>query len=108
MDPTKTNSYRRWRNRVIPKGFSRTFLSTDDSFKQENSVAPGRSLGANGSVFKSPGEVAEIQGLLKTLEAEYRTAVAYRKDKVQEIKKRIKQGLYRVPGKLVVDKWFPE
>ncbi|NTV52045.1 MAG: flagellar biosynthesis anti-sigma factor FlgM [Candidatus Firestonebacteria bacterium] len=46
--------------------------------------------------------------MLKILEREYRKTETFRKDKVSEIKKKIKQGLYRVPGKLIVDKWFPE
>lgn len=108
MDPTKTNSYRRWRNKSVPKGFSRTFMSTDDSFKKLNPEFSGFEKSEKSPILKPLGEETEIQSLLKILEREYRKTETFRKDKVSEIKKKIKQGLYRVPGKLIVDKWFPE
>jgi anti-sigma28 factor (negative regulator of flagellin synthesis) len=107
MDPTKTNSYRRWRNKLIPKGFSRTFLSTDDSFKKTRPSSEVNEKAEKSRVFRQMGEENEIQGLLKTLEREYRKSESFRQDRVLEIKKLIKQGLYRVPGKMVVEKWFP-
>jgi len=107
MDPTKTNSYRRWRNKLNSKGFSKTFMSTDDSFKPAHPAAAGSMKQEKGSLLRKMGEETEVRTLLKTMEREFRKSEIFRKDKVAEIKSLIKQGQYRIPGKMVVDKWFP-
>jgi anti-sigma28 factor (negative regulator of flagellin synthesis) len=53
------------------------------------------------------GEEADVQNLLKFMEREYRQSELFRRDRVLEIKKLIQKGQYHVPGKQVVEKWFP-
>ena len=108
MDPTKTNSYRRWRNKLSSKGFSRTFLSTDASFKGTGSSKLKDQKLNKILPFNSLNDEIEVQSLLKELEQEFRKTEFFRKEKVAEIKNKIKKGIYRIPGKMVVDKWFPE
>ncbi len=108
MDPTKTHSYRRWRNKLASKGFSKTSLSMDASFKGS---ASGRLKDEKGNKilpFNSADDELEIQSLLKTLEKEFRRSEVFRKERVEEIKNKIKKGTYKIPGKMVVEKWFPK
>jgi anti-sigma28 factor (negative regulator of flagellin synthesis) len=108
MDPTKTNSYRRWRNKLSSKGFSRTFLSTDASFKGAGSGRLKDQKANKILPFNSLEDEIEVQALLKELEREFRKSEYFRKEKVAEIKNMIKKGIYLIPGKMVIDKWFPE
>lgn len=106
MDPTKTNSYRRWRNKIMTKGFSGTFLSAGETSKSYPGFS-GTQKAEKRCGFRQLGEETEIQSLLKILEVEYRKIAPLRREKVMEIKKLIQKGQYLVPGKLVVEKWFP-
>jgi len=58
--------------------------------------------------FQGQSDELAMQHLIKDLEKEYRKTDCYRKDKVANLKRLIKQGLYHVPGKALVEKWFPE
>jgi anti-sigma28 factor (negative regulator of flagellin synthesis) len=116
MDPTKTISYRRWRNKLAGKGYLSLEPFGDESYK-----APHRSAEDVGTEIQDPiqGETKlkkycakkrcdelQMQQLIKELEREYRKNDCFRKDKVANLKRLIKAGQYQVPGKAVVEKWF--
>lgn len=119
MDPTKTMSYRRWRIKLAEKGISNIIQAMDESFKENPQVAnhpdsqPDRfraqdKIRLHFSAFDDRLNEADTQKLLKQLEKEYRKTSVFRKEKVAQLKKLIKNGLYHVPGRAVVEKWFPE
>lgn len=118
MDPTKTMSYRRWRIKLAEKGISNIIQALDESFKEIPQVANTPEPKFNRphqnknrrylSAFEDRLNETDTQKLVKHLEKEYRKTSVFRKEKVNQLKKLIKNGLYHVPGKAVVEKWFPE
>jgi len=50
----------------------------------------------------------EIHRMIKLLSETYKNPVFFRKEKVETLKRLIKSNNYCVPGKNVVDKWFPK
>lgn len=118
MDPTKTISYRRWRNKLAGKGFSTFEPIGDQSFRAsakakrspwEDAVEGDReNMKLRMFAFNRRMDEMETRKLMKNLEREYRKAESFRKEKVAKLKQSIKNGKYRVSGKEVVEKWFPE
>lgn len=118
MDATKTISYRRWRKRLLEKGLLNAEIARDESFKVPVAVktAPAEEdfLLELGEMklkmlsFNKRSDSSKAKELIKELEREYHKNEVFRKEKVAELKKMIKNGDYQVSGKEVVDKWFPE
>jgi hypothetical protein len=98
MDPTRTISYRRWRNKMAGKSFFGTVPTAGGSGK------PGKQQ----LYPKGEGDELEMQRLVKELEQEYRKSDLFRQEKVAEFKRLIKLELYHVSGKAIVEKWFPQ
>jgi hypothetical protein len=118
MDPTKTISYRRWRNQIANKRLFGADPTANGSFEpSQRQLGPTREAkveqGQLGLKLKKycaqqRGDELEMQRLVKELEKEYRKNDFFRKEKVAEFKRLIKLELYHVSGKALVEKWFPQ
>lgn len=118
MDVTEMLSYQRWRNRLQMKGFSRLLSIGGESFQpsvlrhasalleKERELNPFE----RSQMFNLPNDrdEQEMRRLLDELSRIYRKEKVFRKDKVEEIKRRIRLNQYNIPGKWVVDKWFSD
>jgi anti-sigma28 factor (negative regulator of flagellin synthesis) len=91
----------------MSKGFSGKFLPAGDFVKTPLTETFGPAKFEKALFLKQMGEEADVQNLLKFMEREYRQSELFRRDRVLEIKKLIQKGQYHVPGKQVVEKWFP-
>jgi len=118
MDPAKTISYRRWRNKLINKGFFTKELGGSKSFRvstklkrssgEEAMERDARNLKLRMVAFKRRISERGMQKLVKRLERELHKSRTFRREKVENLKQLIKSGQYQIPGRKVVEKWFPE
>ena len=119
MDQIQMISYRRWRNRLIKKGLSEIGSTGGESFKsvakkikkyltEENILNYNEKKGLTSLDFDKKIKNKEINRLVKNLAEIYRKERIFRQEKIKRIKNLIKKGEYKVTGKMIIDKWFPE
>jgi anti-sigma28 factor (negative regulator of flagellin synthesis) len=118
MDVTQMLSYQRWRNRLERKGLSRIGSIADESFhplalrhasalleKETDSNSGERFIMFN---FPDRPDEKETRRTVEELAKICKKDKGFRKERVEELKRLIKNNEYHIPGKRVVDKWFPE
>ncbi len=119
MPSTKMIDYHRWRKEIENKHFSDVTEHLDYGLKHRILNAE-KCFGDNPTITQLLGKRGEISGMIKhhdekalkklvaDLKKTYEKERVFRQDKVDEIKRLIKNHHYHVSGKMVVDKWFPD
>lgn len=119
MPPTKMLNYHNWRisiknkpfYKVVDQGgqfFYNTILKSDtwigDNHLQELFEVD---KGGKVNMVKNQDE-NEFRKLVEDLKKRCEKESFFRENKVKQIKKLIKNKQYNIPGRLVVEKWFPD
>lgn len=119
MPSTKILNYQNWRKHSKNNDFYDVLNESDQSFYDQSLKSGGwhhgettieQLLGKKGGIIsmaKGQDEKA-FKRLVNDLKKMCEKESVFRKEKVDRLKQLIKNKQYYVPGRLVVDKWFPE
>jgi anti-sigma28 factor (negative regulator of flagellin synthesis) len=118
MDSLKAISYRRWRKRAENKGLSNRCFGVGqtsptgaerwDGVRFDFESGDSENMKLRRFAIDHCLDEKQTRKLVKELEREFDKTVVFRKEKVAELKRKIRSGEYQVSGRAVAEKWFSE